>query len=422
MRRYLDMQKSDDNCLTAFNRQKFILFILLLSAACFYNMLRSASASAGDKPDILAVGEGRIKGNNTADAKNEAIANALKKGIEEYLSGRLGSQGMIGNFSVLINEVIPSAEAAVENFHILAEEKKGEKYSILMRVRVNEKLIEQKLRDLGIVNAETASIKVLFLVSQVQDFSKGAFFWWKNPEAGTAMTATELKLYNAFQQQGLEPVNRLSNSAEGYSDGMKKPELSNEDASAWGKIFSADIVIRGRAAITSDNSVSVDLDAINTADGTIIGRTNQKEPLNPSDPGEARFANAAGTAINSASIQLAPKILKLSGKTSGNSNRIEITLTDINNFDELRTFKKFLEEEISGVKSARQSRIKGRAMTLSIEYTGSRDVLLSRLKGNVRLPLQGDISAEGEGIAIKVEHEIIDLKTTQDAAGQQDNR
>jgi len=421
MRQSFNMKNSDIKIRSYLNSQKLIFLIFFFSIVFFNNALYPAKASGSGKTDTLVVGEGRIKGNNTADAKNEAIANALKKEMEEYLSSRLGNQGMIANFPVLVNEVIPSAEAAVENFYILAEEKKGEKYSVLVRVGINEKLIEQRLKDLGIINVETSFIKVLFLVSQIQDLSKGASFWWKNPEAGTALTATELKLYNAFQQQGLEPVNRLSNSSDKYSDDMKKLELSNEDVAAWGKIYSADVVVRGKAAVSSDNSVSVELEAINATDGSIIGRAGQREPLNPSVSGEARFANAVGAAINSVSVQLAPKILKLSGKNSGNSSRIEITLMEVNNFDEFRAFKKFLEEEISGVKSATQSRIKGRAMSLSVEYSGSRDALLSRLKDNNNLPFQADISAEGGGIAVRVEHEIID-PATQDTISQQDTR
>jgi len=407
---------------TSLNNHKLIFLISFLSAVLFCNMLYPVKASGSEKAEILAIGEGRIKGNNTAEAKNEAIANALKKGMEEYLSGHLGNQGMVSNFSVLINDVIPSADGAVENFHILAEEKKGEKYSILVRVRINDKLVVQKLKDLGIINSETSSIKVLFLVSQTLETSKGSSFWWKNPESNTTMTTTELKLYNAFQQQGLEPVNRLSNSTDKYSDDMKKIDLSNEDAAAWGKIYSADVVIRGKATVSSDNSIAVVLDAINAADGSMIGRTEQREPMNPSDSGEARLANAMGSAINSAAVQLAPKILKLSGKNIGNSNRIEITLADVNNFEELRVFKKFLEDEINGVKSVTQSRIKGRAIGLSVEYSGSRDALLNRLKGNNKLPLQADISAEEGGIAVRVEHEIIDPKTTQDTISQQDAR
>jgi hypothetical protein len=416
------MHNSDIKSGLLMGRLKSVLFYsFYLTSIFFFNLLVSDGASGSEKIDIITVGEGKIKGNNTAEAKNEAIADALKKGMEEYLFQHLGNQAMIGNFSVLINEVTPTAGQEIENFHILAEEKKGEKYSILVRVKVNEKLIEQRLRELGVVNVETGSIKVLFLVSQVKDSSKDVSYWWKDPDASTALTTAELKLYNAFQEQGLEPVNRLANTPEEkYSENMKNQELTKDDAIGWGKIYSADVVIKGKAALSAGNAVSVDLEAINVADGALIGKAGRNEPMNPADQGDARFANAVGAAVNNDAVQLSPGILMLSKKSNADLNKIDIMMRDVNNFEELRLFIKFLEEEISGIKSVVQSRIKGPVIGLSVEYSGSRDALLNKLKGNRNLPLQAEIAADGEGISVRIEHEIIDPKINQDTTNQQD--
>jgi hypothetical protein len=400
------------------NKKILILFGSFFLTAGFF-LFNSGSAMSGEKMDILAIGEGKIKGNNAAEAKSEAIADALKKGMEEYLSTYLGSQGMISNFSVLINEITPASAEEIENFHILAEEKKGEKYTILVRVKVNEKLIEQRLKELSVVNTETSSIKVLFLVSQEKDASREAAYWWKNPEADPSLTATELKLYNVFQEQGLQPVNRLSNSPEGkYSENMKKPELSKDDAVEWGRIYSADVVIKGKAGMSGDSAVSVDLEAISVADSALIGKAGRKEQVNPTDSGEARFSNALETAIKNAAVQLSPQIFKSTGVSNAESNKVLITLKDVNSFDELRLFKKFLEEEISGIKSVVQSRVNSGAMGLSVEYTGSKEALLNKIKNRKGLPFQAEIAADGEGITVKVAHEIIDTKINQDSTSQ----
>jgi len=221
----------------------------------------------------------------------------------------------------------------------------------------------------------------------------------------------------------MEPVDRQSNPAgEKYSENMKKLDLAKEDAIAWGKIYSADVVIKGKAALSADNTVSIDLEAINVADGALIGRAAQKEPMNPADQGEARFANAAGAAVNGVAVQLSQRILKLSGGSNADLSRISIMLRDVNNFEELDLFKKFLEKEISGVKSVVQSRINGRMMGLSVEYSGSRDALLNKLKGSKNLPFQAEITAAGGDISIRIEHEIMDPKAGQDTTIQQDFR
>jgi hypothetical protein len=396
-----------------------LIWTLLLIAAFSVNPVYSGSVSGNEKSDIITVGEGRIKGNNNADARNEAIADALKKGMEEYLSACLGSQGMISYFSILINEVTPMAREEIENFHILAEEKKGEKYSILVRIKVNEKLMEQRLRELGVVTIEATSIKVLFLVSQDKDAGKEISFWWKNPENEPALTTTELKLFNHFQEQGLEPVNRLSNPpVEKYSESLKKPELSNADTMEWGRIFSVGVVIKGKCSVSADNNVLVALEAINVDDGKLISRVSRVERMNPADSGDARFINAVETAVNSIAIELGPEIIKSFRKTNGESTKIQITLKDINNFEEFQLYKKFLEQEIGGIKSVTQSRIKGQSMSILVEYSGAKDAFINKLKSHYKSPFQTDITSEGEDAVVKIEHEIIDPIVNQDGSSQ----
>jgi hypothetical protein len=390
-----------------------------LTACLFFNLFCSSAALSGEKADILTIGEARIKGNNLAEAKNEAISDALKKGMEEYLSGYLGSLGMISNFSLLINNVTTIAGEEIENFHILAEEKKDEKYSILVRVKVNEKLMEQRLREMGVVSIEATSLKVLFLVSEEKVPGKGISFWWEKPDSNPAMTTTELKLYNLFLEQGLQPVNRLLSSyGEKYSENMKKLELSKEDAIEWGRIFSADIIIKGKSLVSADNKVVVDLEAINVADGSSISHASQTEPMNSLEAGETRFMTSLETAINSIAIQIGPDLIKSFRKNNGEANSIYITLKDINNFEEFRLFKKFLEEDIGGIKSVTQSKVKWRTVCLLVEFFGTKDLFISKIKNRNKLPFQGDVIIEGGDLIIKIEHELFEPITSNDGTSR----
>jgi hypothetical protein len=394
--------------------KKYLMFIIsiffLLTAVFSLNLFYSGSASGSEKTDFLAIGEAWIKGNNMADARKEAISNALKKGMEEYLNLNLGTQGMVSNFSILINEIVPIAVEEIENYHILAEEKKDENYSILVRVKINEKLMEQRLRERGIVSIENTSIKILFLVVQEKAAGKDSSFWWNNPDINPALTTTELKLYNIFQDQGFEPVNRLSvPSHEKYSEDMIKRDISNEAAIEWGKLFSADIIIKGKSSLSVDNMVAVDLEAISVKDGKSICRAGNSERSSPVGSGENSFTNALDTAINNIAIQFSPEIIKSFAQKEREANSILVTLQDLNNFDEFIAFKKFLEKEIGGIKSVVQSRVKRNSMSLSVEYYGTKEAFLNKLKGYEGFPLKAEITDGKDGdLIIKIEHEIID--------------
>jgi hypothetical protein len=392
-----------------------VLYCLLsITAAFSLNMFYSGRASGSEKTDILAVGEGRIKDYNMADARKEAISNALKKGMEQYLSQYLGSKGMAGNFTTLINNIVPSSIEDIENYHILAEDRKDETFSILMRIKVNEKLMEERLKQIGIVRIEATSIKILFLVSE-KTTEKERSFWWNNPEGTPALTTTELKLYNIFQEKGMETINRLSNTPSlTYSDDMRKPDLSNDAATKWGRMYSADVIIKGGCNSTAGNMVTVDLEAIKVEDGVSICRAGSEEYMNPVEAVEERFMNALDRAINNIAVQFGPQIIKALGKTDGESNKIDITLKDAINYEEVRVFKKFLEDEIGGIKSVVQSRIKGNSITMSVEFFGVRDAFINKLKASKKFTVQADITdAEGGSLVIAIEHEMMDPITSE---------
>ena len=116
--------------------------------------------------EVYAIGTGKIVQGNLAVAKRKAIESASGKGLEVYLIRRLGSQGMVNNFQRIVQEVIPRSADAFENFNILAEEQMEPYYQILVRFRINEKVMDETLREAGVVYTEGPPVKVLFLVQK----------------------------------------------------------------------------------------------------------------------------------------------------------------------------------------------------------------------------------------------------------------
>lgn len=389
-----------------------ILYGILFTVFLFSSDLSyPGKASGGENTDILAVGEGRIKDNNMAEARKEAISDALKKGIEQYLFQHLGSQGMAANFTAIINDVVPSSVEDIENYHILADDRKGEAFRILLRVKVNEKLMEERLQRIGIARIEASGIKVLFLVSE-KTSGKEPSFWWYNPEGASALTTSELKLYNIFQERGMDAINRLSNTPSlTYSEDMKRLDISTESAIKWGRIFSADVVVKGECNATAANMVNVDLEAIKVEDGKSICRAGSEEQMDPVQTADERFMNALDRAINNIAVQFGPQIIRVFGKKDEETNKILITLKDGKSFEEFRLFKNFLEKEIGGIKSAVQSRIKGSSITVSVEFIGTRDAFLNKLKGSSMYTVREGADTEGGELIIEMEYEATDPVT-----------
>jgi hypothetical protein len=135
---------------------------------CFFCVLwlslvpAAMGAKAGEN-EILAIGTATIKDGNLAQAKESAISDALTKGVENYLLHRLGSEGVAYNFNRIIYDILPRAKVKVENFNIILEDQTGEEFNVFIKLRVNEKVIDEKLREAGVVVKEGPSIEALYL-------------------------------------------------------------------------------------------------------------------------------------------------------------------------------------------------------------------------------------------------------------------
>ncbi len=351
-----------------------------------------------NRSEILVIGSGSVISGNVASARQKAISDALDKGFEIYLTRFLGSQTMINNFTRLINEVVPDSEEMVENFNILAEENNGKHYKLLVRIKVNENLMSEKLSQLGIILPDIPAIGVLFLVSQKDSQDRDVAYWWNAPDRNNPLTSTELILFRVFQERGFDPVNRLSSvPEEEYSEDMIDLYLTDEEAIEWGELFGVDIVVTGMSEIIQNEMVSISLNVMDVKEKTVIGEDSQIESVHQYDSDREQIMDTLTRAVNSIANRLTPAIIDSFEETEQEINLIEIELRGLRDFMQLNAFMEFLKADIEGVKSVIQTSVKGNLINLSVEFSGERDTFFNRVKSHERFPLFADFRQKKEG-------------------------
>ncbi len=378
------------------------LILCLLFQSPFYPRF-AGCLEKDDQSDIIVIGTGRILEGNTAAARKAAVSEALIKGVEEYLTRYLGSQGMINNFPRIIREVIPQSGDEIENFHILAEDKGEHQYKILVRVKVNEKLMEEKLRKLGMLLMEGPPIKILFMVSQKIGSHEKESYWWADPEGNTVLTTTELVLHRVFQERGFSPVNRMQSvPEEKLNPDMMRPDLTEEDAAAWGELFASDVVILGKSRIMEGQSVSLDLKAVDVKTRAVIAQDSLMEPIASDLVTMDLILETLERIVNRTGARLGPEIIKFFEETEEETNIIDIELRGLKGFDQFRAFRDFLQNKMGGVTSVIQKRIKGDSITVAVEFTGKKDAFINKLMGYERFPFRAIVSRTEEGIVLEI--------------------
>jgi len=141
---------------------------MMLFLACFgFSYLTMAEEPSGEqRNEIFTLGSSKILEENMAKAREEALREAMFKGIENYLISRLGKQRISNNFILLVQEIIPRASEYIQNYHILSQERVDDNYKVFLSIRINEALLEKKLNEFDILALEGTQIKILFLVSE----------------------------------------------------------------------------------------------------------------------------------------------------------------------------------------------------------------------------------------------------------------
>lgn len=361
-----------------------------------------AVAISDKKPlqsEILVIGTGIIQDGNIANAREAAVSEALVKGVEAYLARRLGSKGMINNFPRIIHDIIPKAGEEIENYNILAEEQIDKYFKILVKVKVNENVIEEMFREMGLVSMEGPPIKILFLVSQISSPGGMISYWWKTPESHEALTPTELSLYRVFQERGFQPINRMITVPErDYPSEMMALDLSDETVINWGRIFSADVVIYGKCMIVEGENISVLLKSFDVEEGEMISQDSQVESIEgvPPDRTDLIMQGIERT-VNHLATRLSPEIIKRFKEQEAIISFFEITLKGLKSFKQLREFEDFLKKDIPGVGLVRLTRVKGNTVSLSVAFSGSKDKFLDAVISHENFPFQADLSRSEEG-------------------------
>jgi len=378
--------------------KKSVKTIFIFSLLCLFlpevPFLHAQTEGKASENEVFAIGTGVIVSGNLARAKKNAISQALMEGVENYLVRRLGNQGVANNFQRLIQEIIPKAEEDIENFHILAEEQIGAKWKVLVRLRINDKVLNERLRQAGIVFTEGPPIKLLFLVSEKRGGTVS--YWWRDPETRSALSPTELALHNVFQERGFSPINWVLSVPEAqYTEHMLSSELQDISILRWGTLFFADVVIYGQAEVIEEKEVSISLEAFDVSQGVRICQDILSEPVEGTE-GRERIIETIDRAVRLLAARLTPTIIQVSASDQETINRVEITVKGLSSFKQFRLLRDFLRRDVTGVKSVRQTRIRKDSISIAVEFKGDKYELLDRVLNHENLPFELNLHQTAE--------------------------
>ena len=361
-----------------------------------FQLSRAETGDNLEKNELLAIGTGTVVGGNSASAKKKAITQALMKGVEDYIAHLLGSQGIVNNFERVTEEIIPGAKEEIANFHILAEHQVNGKYKVLIKLKVNEEIIGEKLRSAGVILTDLPLIKVLFLVSETREGDIS--YWWKDGESFQDLSAVELTIHKVFQDRGFSPINRISSPPDFEQlSNLTSPYLTNEDILQWGRLFSADVVIYGQSEIINKKELSLTLRALDVRQGSQICQESRVEPIEQELINTEQIIETLQGPVNRVAAKLCPCIIRTLASEHGEIHELKVTLTGTSRPKQFWVFRDFLRAEVVGVKSVIPSEIRGNSISATVEFQGDGEKFINRVLKHENLPYPLHLGQAEEG-------------------------
>jgi hypothetical protein len=346
-------------------------------------------ASAHFDKELAAIGTARVLKGDAVSARESAIHQAMSKGLEVHLLRRLGSKAVANHFTRILSQVIPSAREATASYQLLAEDRSGDSISVLIAMKVNDAVLDAKLKQAEIGVAYENSKKVLVLIAETGERADEGFHWWGATTGNFSLTPLELAFYSALQEKGLSAINRtgMFPGADG-SDSMKSANLSDHEVFEWGNIYSADLVLYGKCRVREGKVESLNLKLHDVGSGTVIWEESLMEE------GAFEPMMAARKAVDK--IIYVKDRARSMGKTG--SSEFNVVFEGLVGAGQIQLLSGFLKNDVQGVKGVIPARMRKDSVAFRVGYEGRADILVNAILKNPAVPLKVEFREANDNV------------------------
>ncbi len=336
-------------------------------------------------------GVGVIVANNTAQARDQAIQDALRLAVEQAAGTMVSSETLVQNYEVLRDQVYSQSQGYIRHYEVTNETTEGNLYRVTIQASVAMGNLKNDLAALGLLMARKSMPRVMIMVAE-QNIGMHYYSYWWGIKASTAdLTVTENVLMQKLTSKGFHIVDHaVASKSLSIKAPYKIESLSNDAVQSIGNLYDAEIVIYGKALAKLAGSVmgssmksaqaDVSLRVVNTDSGQVIASaTHHAAAVHPNEV--TAGAEALKLATEAISDQLLDQVVRRWNQDLSSGGLIRLELSGIPSYNHLVKFKEALQQRIRGVKGIYQRDFDAGHASLDISVPLSSQQLADELSG-----------------------------------------
>lgn len=331
----------------------------------FQLFLSSTSIASEKELTVDVTGAAAIVDSNTVVARDSAIADAMRKAVEQAIGTFVSSDTLVESYEVLRDSIYTRTEGYVKSYAVTGESQSEGVYTVKVRAVVASGEVEDELDSLGLIQRKAERPRVLFIITEKKIDNEGYPSSWSESEDG--MASSEAALKESFLAKGFSVVAAQENKDDlSFSvDG-----ITLDEARAAGKRAGAGLVVFGKAVVREGPKTGtgvatyfadVSAEAVRVDDGRVMASSKGQ--------GASRhISNVRGgyNALAQASQELSEGLIKqLTAKWAG-QDLVIITIKGAP-YEKAVEFKRLLRSGIRGVEAVYQRRFEGSDAAFEVE-------------------------------------------------------
>ncbi len=391
--------RKEDGLVLKGGRMMIFLFLLSLSLAPI-----SAQDYAGpvqDVREVTATGLGSIVGGDVAHARDDAITDALRTGVEQAVGLMVESETLVENFQLIEDRIFSRSKGYIKNYQVMSEGKRAEDlYEVTLQAVVSMAVLKDDLEGIATLMRRVNTPRIMVMIDERNIGESPGYLHYIDADMNTAENA----ITDALMKKGFKFVDQAT-----VKQNLKQEQASailqgdTKQAAAIGKMVNAEVVITGKAlakateveafgAKTRSQQASVTVKAIRTDTGDIIA-TAEGQGAYPHIDDIVGGTKAIQKACEKISGELIDKILNRWQADVNEGTTISLRVKGVTGFDQLNQFTSALPSSVRGLVSVLQREwVEGYAL-LDVTMKGNSTDLARRLSnatfGNIKVKVTG---------------------------------
>lgn len=359
---------------------------ILLLAGFFFSSPLPAQTDEAQK--VESTGVGYIMAGDIAHARDDAVEDALRKGIEQVLGTLVESETLVENFQLIEDNIMTKTRGYVQNYEIVQEKKRSEEmYEVTVRAILKVANIQDDLEGIATLRRRKNTPRMMVMI-QEQNIGETPGMHYFDTDISTAETA----IMDWFMAKGFRFVdpdvvrqNLDQQTAAAILSG------NAQQAASLGKNLGAEVVITGKAVAKATETVAfgatirsqqatVAVRAIRTDTGDIIA-TGSGQGKHPHIDDMTGGVIAIKQASDKVSEELMTKILDRWQSDVSSGSTLVLHVRGLNDYMMLNKFKNALKYYVRGLQSTTQRSFSNGYAVLEVVMQGNADDLAQRLSG-----------------------------------------